>query len=54
MSKKFNQPQSLSAYNTEDIKNYFYNNNISVFLDSAFERGRIDKKEYAFLVGDDP
>ena len=50
MSKKFNQPQSLSTYNTEDIKNYFYNNNISVFLDSAFERGRIDKKEYAFLL----
>ncbi len=50
MNTKFNQPQTLSTYNTEDIKNYFYNNNVSVFLDSAFERGRIDKKEYAFLL----
>ncbi|MBR2922455.1 MAG: hypothetical protein IKC10_03940 [Alphaproteobacteria bacterium] len=50
MAINFNQPKSISTYNTEDIKNYFYNNNISVFLDSAFERGRIDKKEYAFLL----
>lgn len=50
MAINFNQPKSISTYNTEDIKNYFDNNDISVFLDSAFERGRIDKKEYAFLL----
>lgn len=50
MAINFNQPKSLSIYNTEDIKNHFDNNNISVFLDSAFERGRINKNEYAFLL----
>lgn len=50
MAIKINTPETLSDYNTEDIKNHFDNNNVSVFLDSAFERGRINKNEYAFLL----
>ena len=50
MTIKFNTPQRLANYNTQDIKDIFDKNDISVFLDSAFERKRIDQKEYSFLL----